>query len=658
MTQHFVQPTFLGIGAAKCGTTAIAGHLSEHPEVSMPSKKEMHYFDEQPFNTESLTTYLKCFSPNKAVGEFTPSYLFMKTCRDRIHEALSPGLKFVVILRDPVKRAYSHYCHAIRNWRDPFYRKLGYPVENLLFEEAIGAEPERLQSGKYHIRHLSYFSKGLYADQLEWYFQKFSKKQFFIGLLEDFVQNPQDFMKALCRFLDVDDTYPFKHLDRVVNAQTSGAIPVHVKTNLYHRYRPSIEVLETILNRDLSIWKPESRAENPISNNGPNNVKCAMDANHPDMSALGSDAVKLINRKTSGRIQATDHSFWLKFSKQRIHISKGHFTGLDDEAEKKKLFKQSVGKVCIEVFSRCNRTCGFCPNAGGTRQKQQYLDESLYLNILQDLSDIGYSATFGFHQYNEPLSDPVIFKRIAQARVYLPGARLYTTTNGDFLDKACLAALHDAGLNMLNISVYGRANRPFEDDYILGRIRHFSDTLALPLKSISSVHGHGYHFSGNYQGLALHFHARNFEVQGFDRGGLVSSSSPAVRTSPCFSPFSQLIVNYAGYIKPCCNIYPDSPEHTPYTAGNLYNGWSIFDGYVNGPLKTWRKHMFTFYPDVEVCRTCTRLEFPDLATRRNIDLIDSMRDVVMPGDNNTGRSVFLDTLQKDRQPAENENVAC
>jgi len=109
------RPNFLGIGAAKAGTTTLARQLSGHPEISFSRKgKELHFFDEQPITPESVAHYFSLFPSNIAVGEFTPSYLFDPKCRDQIRDVLGTETRFIAILRNPVDRAYSHYlsCRA------------------------------------------------------------------------------------------------------------------------------------------------------------------------------------------------------------------------------------------------------------------------------------------------------------------------------------------------------------------------------------------------------------------------------------------------------------------------------------------------------------------------------------------------------------------
>lgn len=251
-------PNFLGLGVAKAATTSIARLLAAHPQISFPvsGTKELHFFDyAENDSDDAVRDYLGSFEPNRVVGEFTPSYLFVKESRDRIFRTLGTRTKFFVVLRDPVDRAYSHYCHAVNEWGAETYRARGYPVEDLSFLEAIRAEPRRLESGEYHIRHQSYFSKGLYAAQLRWYFQKFPRDNFHIGFFDDFVADPTGFMNEIFRFLEISEHTFDADASRKMNSQTRGTIAAADRAWLVDKYLDSIADLEELLGVDLSAWK-------------------------------------------------------------------------------------------------------------------------------------------------------------------------------------------------------------------------------------------------------------------------------------------------------------------------------------------------------------------------------------------------------------------
>jgi hypothetical protein len=232
------RPNFLGIGAAKSGTTTLAALMRLHPEISFPAggRKELHFFDEKEITPRSISMYFDNFKPNTAVGEFTPAYIFVPKCRDLILKTLGIDTRFIIILRNPVDRAYSHYCHARKHWHQEKYRKLGYPVETLSFEQALEAEADRLKSGEFHIRHQSYFSKGLYADQLEFYYQRFNRENFFICLLEDLVQDPASLLAGIFTFLGVDPEFTIENIDIRLNSQTEGYMDTSTRKLLVERH--------------------------------------------------------------------------------------------------------------------------------------------------------------------------------------------------------------------------------------------------------------------------------------------------------------------------------------------------------------------------------------------------------------------------------------
>ena len=253
-SQHFI----LGLGAAKSGTTTLASLLKEHPQIKISKiGKEVHFFDEK-FD-QGKDWYLGLFehhNSNKFFNlDFTPSYLFDPKCRDRIFDTLGRNLKFVVILRNPFERAYSHYCHAVNHWWKPEYRPRGYPEEKLSFYDALLTEDKRLKSGKYHIRHQSYYNKGLYDRQLEYYFDKFPKSYFFVIIFEEFIKNHQSILGSLYDWLGISADFAKNQELLKLNSQTQGKIPGEAINFLQDKFDHSINNLEKILGKDLAFWR-------------------------------------------------------------------------------------------------------------------------------------------------------------------------------------------------------------------------------------------------------------------------------------------------------------------------------------------------------------------------------------------------------------------
>jgi hypothetical protein len=99
-------PHFLIIGAQKAGTMAAVANLNKHSDVHVLS--EVHYFD-LGWHQRSLSSYRNLFkvTNKKVVGEKTPELIYVDECASRIKEVCSPDVKFILYLRDPIKRAYS-----------------------------------------------------------------------------------------------------------------------------------------------------------------------------------------------------------------------------------------------------------------------------------------------------------------------------------------------------------------------------------------------------------------------------------------------------------------------------------------------------------------------------------------------------------------------
>tara|TARA_Y100001968_G_scaffold329792_1_gene379978 strand:- start:538 stop:1422 length:885 start_codon:yes stop_codon:yes gene_type:complete len=195
-------PNFMCLGVAKSGTTTLYDILRQHPDVYIPSFKEPHFFD----IVENFENGLKWYednyykkADNKIIADFTPSYFFDKYAPKRIFDSLGKDMKFVVIFRNPLDRAYSHYLHSKRD---------NHEIEN--FELALELEVSRLDKYErqsdylYYLRH-SYVQQGLYAQMLERYLKYFSLDNFlFIHFEEEFLKQRDLIINNLLDFIDVD----------------------------------------------------------------------------------------------------------------------------------------------------------------------------------------------------------------------------------------------------------------------------------------------------------------------------------------------------------------------------------------------------------------------------------------------------------------------
>ena len=200
-------PNFLIVGSTKSGTTSIYNYLKKHPDVFLNKDvKETNFFIEPKsvlgngprFNGDdsygkNIELYEKLFNDvdlkkHKAIGEICTTYLhFSEYTIPNIKKYLTDP-KIIIILRNPVDRAYSHYMHNVRDGD-----------ERLSFEDALKAETERRQKGMW----LSYYLKelGEYYNHIENYLQNFKCVK--VLFYEDMEKDPVMFLNSIMDFLAI-----------------------------------------------------------------------------------------------------------------------------------------------------------------------------------------------------------------------------------------------------------------------------------------------------------------------------------------------------------------------------------------------------------------------------------------------------------------------
>ena len=160
-------PDFLVAGAMKAGTSSLFHYLCLHPRIVPPLRKETHYFTVGHRAGREEGWYRAHF-PLRArlgrgalTGEATPDYLFDPEVPPRIARAL-PGIRIILILRDPVTRAVSHYRHEVAQGREYLPLDEALRVEEDRLARAKAAGPEGYETWM----HASYKARGLYLDQI------------------------------------------------------------------------------------------------------------------------------------------------------------------------------------------------------------------------------------------------------------------------------------------------------------------------------------------------------------------------------------------------------------------------------------------------------------------------------------------------------------
>ncbi len=244
---------FLVCGTQKGGTTALYEYLREHPGICMANPKELHFFDEDDmFRTKPprYDVYNKAFSPtdsSQILGEATPIYMYWEPAPRRIWE-YNPAMKLIVLLRNPIGRAYSQWnMNRIRG------------DESLCFLEALLAESARCAKSK-DLQHrlFSYAGRGFYLKQLERLWRYFPRSQVLTLRSEDLDTKPNETLGQIWSFLGLAPiTCAVKH---GVHALSYPAVmEEEARSYLTELFRKEVRDLEQALDWDLSNWIAHDR---------------------------------------------------------------------------------------------------------------------------------------------------------------------------------------------------------------------------------------------------------------------------------------------------------------------------------------------------------------------------------------------------------------
>jgi hypothetical protein len=218
-------PDFFLIGAPKCGTSALADYLGQHPEVGMCPRKESHFFADDELHTrqqmhpgrrrKDLDEYLSWFEPleERRLGEASVWYLSSRGSGERI-KAFRPDAQTIAMIRNPmtaVPALHSEFVH------------MGIDPERDL-EAALALDKTRVRDGAPPgFPPASYRSAFRYAEQLGAYFDLFGRENVHVVVFDDFKRDTARAFRGVCEFLAVDPS--FEPEIRIVNANKQARVP-------------------------------------------------------------------------------------------------------------------------------------------------------------------------------------------------------------------------------------------------------------------------------------------------------------------------------------------------------------------------------------------------------------------------------------------------
>ena len=307
------RPNFLVLGAAKSGTTSLYAYLDTHPDVFFSSPKEPVFFEAEYERGLAYywQRYFEGWSGQHAIGEARSYNLYLPYVPQRIAETLD-GPRLIAVLREPGARAYSHWWHRVTR-----------RIEKLSFEEALEENQRELEAG---IRfegeegarawrkgltrnltvasHATYLDLGFYAEQLRRYLELFPAQNLKVVLFEDLAEDPVAVTREMWRFLGVDpdvelsnteahnpahdvmETAAWTHLTqinkklgysrllprglrrlgrRLLTGRPAErpAMRSETRSFLHEYFAARNRDLESLIERDLSAWKPPSEIGTP-----------------------------------------------------------------------------------------------------------------------------------------------------------------------------------------------------------------------------------------------------------------------------------------------------------------------------------------------------------------------------------------------------------
>ena len=293
-----ITPNLLIVGAAKSGTTSLHNYLKQHPDIFMSDHKEPHFFINNEIGTNRIPKgipkyddYIALFKNSESYkyrGESSAMYLqFPDISIKNINKYLNDNVKIIIMLRNPIERAFSGYQHVKR-----------YNVmETLDFEEAIKECENRYFINTNFTPASRYINIGLYYNMVKKFKANF-KENIHIVIYDDFIADTQNELSKIFSFLNISECVintnekymvggwqwkssflkklflkknlfkkligfivPFQSFKKILRNSLVKVFSIPVvkmkdatKRSLLNFYKEDIKKLSNIIDRDLKIW--------------------------------------------------------------------------------------------------------------------------------------------------------------------------------------------------------------------------------------------------------------------------------------------------------------------------------------------------------------------------------------------------------------------
>ena len=252
------QVDFLIGGTQKGGTSALAHFLSAHPEISLPNGKEAHFFDRSvyPVNgtREQVARRYRDKFPTelrgRLVGDATPIYMYLPFVPERVQRH-NPAMKWILLLREPVSRAVSHYSMSRERRREWLPPALAFRAETF----RLWRDRSRPVTGRSSLRHHSYLDRGFYGRQIARIREFFPAGQVLILTAERLRQRHEETLREVYAFLGIEDCTILPPAAEIFSTPHKAHVPERALAWMRERFAPEVARLEEMLGRRLDEWR-------------------------------------------------------------------------------------------------------------------------------------------------------------------------------------------------------------------------------------------------------------------------------------------------------------------------------------------------------------------------------------------------------------------
>ena len=261
----------IGIGGMRCGSTSLHRYLCQHPYIhgaEIGDGKEMHFFDQQ---SCSLKEYVEEAWPgdyrkDDVITENTPEYLPFEFTPERMMTPDNPlmwNAKFVVLIRNPIDRAYSHWKKRVATGEERFDFAKALAVEGN--RTAVGLD--QIKAGRGSIYSHMPFTYGYkyqsnYVQHLGNWFKHIDRSRIWIIKSEEFYFNPKATLDEVCWFMNLDpmDNWDVSEPHNVSDDPSEVYDSVQVYDELRAHFKPQVEDLQRLLHAPHTLWPSISRS--------------------------------------------------------------------------------------------------------------------------------------------------------------------------------------------------------------------------------------------------------------------------------------------------------------------------------------------------------------------------------------------------------------